>query len=434
MDTVQTSVTSEKIYPYIIVLVYGLLEFRYITSTSPLQRQILLSRSLVVGTRNRSTMAEGGDNKACDEFHTGDDDYSSSLFQCCVCLDLLYKPIVLSCGHISCFWCVHSAMQIVQESHCAVCRQAYSHFPSICQLLHLLLLKLEPVAYKRREREVLEDEKNRHIESPQFIDQVPLPNSAAKNSSSTTDSSAGTSTNKPEATENGSAHGVPKKISVEDVLCCLCNELLYLPSVLNCGHVYCEACLSSMARERVECKVCGAPHPGQFPNVCLDLDHFLEENFPDEYASRRQSAMVKKSQHQHGNASSSSAQGSGKSKKKADSNLFLGEERYDIHVGVGCDCCGLYPIKGKRYKCKDCTERIGYDLCESCYNTNSKLPGRFNQQHTSDHRFELDNTTLLSRILLQTAVAENHEEEFNEEEFADQDDGNEGHFDQFEDI
>ncbi|KAJ1694016.1 hypothetical protein LUZ63_010714 [Rhynchospora breviuscula] len=380
-------------------------------------------------------MAEAGGDKACDELHTGEDDYSSSLFQCCVCLDLLYKPIVLSCGHTSCFWCVHNAMQIVQESHCAVCRQSYSHFPSICQLLHLLLLKLEPVAYKRREREVLEDEKIRRVESPQFVDQVTLPNSATKNLSSTSNSSGSTGTNQRESTENGSAHGLPKKITVEDALCCLCNELLYLPSVLNCGHVYCESCLASMAGERVECKVCGAPHPGQFPNVCLDLDHFLEENFPEEYAARRQSALVKKSQHQHGNTSSSSAaQANGKSKKKADASLLLGEERYDIHVGVGCDCCGLYPIKGKRYKCKDCKEHIGFDLCESCYNTNSKLPGRFNQQHTSDHRFELDDSTLLSRILVQTAVAENHEEEFNEEEFADQDDGNEGHFDQFEDI
>jgi hypothetical protein len=53
------------------------------------------------------------------------------------------------------------------------------------------------------------------------------------------------------------------------------------------------------------CKVCGAPHPGQFPNVCLDLDHFLEESFPEEYSSRRQTALVNKSHHQHGDTSSS---------------------------------------------------------------------------------------------------------------------------------
>lgn len=95
--------------------------------------------------------------------------------------DLLYKPIVLgkdvlldftfsndittisfnllllfaACGHISCFWCVHKAMHGLRASHCPLCRQPYIHFPGICQLLHHLLLKMEPVAYKRRESEVL---------------------------------------------------------------------------------------------------------------------------------------------------------------------------------------------------------------------------------------------------------------------------------------
>ena len=31
---------------------------------------------------------------------------------------------------------------------------------------------------------------------------------------------------------------------------------------------------------------------------------------------------------------------------------------------------------------------MGYDLCKDCYETPSKVPGRFNQQHTPDHRFE----------------------------------------------
>lgn len=47
----------------------------------------------------------------------------------------------------------------------------------------------------------------------------------------------------------------------------------------------------------------------------------------------------------------------------------------------------MCPITGNRYKCQDCKEEIGFDLCEGCYNSSSKLPGRFNQQHTSDHKF-----------------------------------------------
>jgi hypothetical protein len=63
------------------------------------------------------------------------------------------------------------------------------------------------------------------------------------------------------------------------------------------------------------------------------------------------------------------------------------------------DALQAYPIRGERYKCKDCTEIIGFDLCGDCYKTKSKLPGRFNQQHTSDHKMELDNTSLYGALL-----------------------------------
>jgi hypothetical protein len=63
--------------------------------------------------------------------------------------------VAAACGHMSCFWCVHKAMDYHRQSYCAICRQPYIHFPSICQLLHHLLLKLEPVEYKKREKEVL---------------------------------------------------------------------------------------------------------------------------------------------------------------------------------------------------------------------------------------------------------------------------------------
>lgn len=49
----------------------------------------------------------------------------------------------------------------------------------------------------------------------------------------------------------------------------------------------------------------------------------------------------------------------------------------------------MCPIVGYRYKCKDCSEKIGFDLCGDCYNSRPKLSGRFNQRHTPEHRFEL---------------------------------------------
>lgn len=97
-----------------------------------------------------------------------------------LCRDLLYKPIVLckaalfsrntyeyvisdspffslfaACGHICCFWCVYNSMNCLRESQCPVCRNQYYHFPTVCQLLHFLLLKIYTAAYKRRENQTL---------------------------------------------------------------------------------------------------------------------------------------------------------------------------------------------------------------------------------------------------------------------------------------
>ncbi|KAF9623897.1 hypothetical protein IFM89_006243 [Coptis chinensis] len=69
----------------------------------------------------------------------------------------------------------------------------------------------------------------------------------------------------------------------------------------------------------------------------------------------------------------------------------------------------MFPIVGERYKCNDCEEAIGFDLCGECYNTSSKLPGRFNQQHTLEHKFELVNYDLI-RNIMRRLVSEHFED------------------------
>lgn len=66
----------------------------------------------------------------------------------------------------------------------------------------------------------------------------------------------------------------------------------------------------------------------------------------------------------------------------------------------------MYPIIGDRYRCKDCVEIIGFDLCGDCYNTRSKLPGRFNQQHTPEHEFELVSSNISHNILLRLVTGQ----------------------------
>jgi Zinc finger, ZZ type len=53
------------------------------------------------------------------------------------------------------------------------------------------------------------------------------------------------------------------------------------------------------------------------------------------------------------------------------------------HHHVGCDACGMFPIVGRRYKCNDCPDYLGYDLCGGCFDQGLHIFGRFNQRHTS---------------------------------------------------
>lgn len=301
-------------------------------------------------------------------------------------------------------------MHDLRASHCALCRQPYIYFPSICQQLHYLLLKMEPVAYRRRDHEVLEEEKHRDVFSPQFGDTKISDNKPGGpeeiERSSTEETGRSQDVKESCLLENGVGYAKGKQVSVDDLLCALCKEFLFLPAVLNCGHVFCDSCMSGLATKPLNCPVCESLHPGEFPNVCLDLDHFLQEQFPKEYLMRKERATRQRAECQCGESSSSAL----REKKKGelpypkDDNLFLEEDLRNVHVGVGCDSCGMYPLVGKRYKCKDCKEVIGFDLCETCYNSSSKLPGRFNQQHTPDHEFEIDDSNMLCKILFRSLM------------------------------
>ncbi|ERN18909.1 E3 ubiquitin-protein ligase PRT1 [Amborella trichopoda] len=318
----------------------------------------------------------------------GGADEVPKLFQCFVCLELVFKPVVLACGHLSCFWCSHRIMNSLGESHCAICRRSYIHFPNVCEVLHFLVMKIFCVAYKARAKQVLEEEKKRDVFSPQFDDNLTI--ESAQNDS---------------IEEKSLNSWTCKEVSTKDALCLMCKELLYRPVVLNCGHVYCEFCAIGLLDKNLKCRKCLCLHPGGFPKVCLELEHFLKEAFSEQYAHRRNAAILKLVfQHQYDRLLRHKHEDTSTSKKEDDEMPKNTSGPHAFHFGVGCDSCGMYPIIGERYRCKDCHEIIGFDLCGSCYNTNSKLPGRFNQQHRPEHLFELTPPRRLNGAYLQSLM------------------------------
>ncbi|KAJ1409590.1 Zinc finger, ZZ-type [Sesbania bispinosa] len=299
-------------------------------------------------------------------------------FVCCVCLDLLYKPIVL-CKAAS------------------ISKNTYTNFEEE-EKTGLFSPQFDAYMYGSQ---VIFDHSG---SSPSCTITNPVSNSCSVESFECTEQSGSathigdegtincehTSDRIPEVIGTPSVegktliqneHNQQPKLLVTDLMCTMCKQLLFHPVVLNCGHVYCESCIIDLPDEMLRCQVCQSPHPTGFPKVCLALDHFLEEQFPQEYARRRDSIQLSQI----------------KVKPEATSSGSLGETiawwsdpGLAIHVGVGCDFCGMYPITGDRYRCVECKEKIGFDLCSDCYKTRSKLPGRFNQQHTPEHKFRLE--------------------------------------------
>lgn len=378
-------------------------------------------------TKSDPSVSSLEDDCLLSNLSDGNNDQFPECFQCCICLEFLYKPVVLACGHISCFWCVHKAMSAWHQSHCPICRHPFFHFPSICQLLHFLLIKLDPVAYKRREKQVLEEEQKQDCFSPQFdflstemisSHSDPLSSEKINRDDVTTviencvplefEGNCNIAEEENKLPEDGGANRIYKQMSVNDVLCVACKQLLVRPLVLNCGHVYCKSCLHTPPKnESLRCQLCQSLHPGGFPRVCLKLDHFLVEQFPKEYTHRKATLQNKEVDCQQG-LSTCAVQSENHHSKSVwpikNDNSWWHEHGSKIHYAVGCDSCGMYPIIGKRYKCLDCKEAIGFDLCEDCYNTRSKLPGRFNQQHTSEHRFECVQLNIPSSLVLRVMM------------------------------
>ncbi|KAG5531290.1 hypothetical protein RHGRI_026041 [Rhododendron griersonianum] len=341
-------------------------------------------------------------------------------FQCCVCWDILFKPVVLVCGHISCFWCVYKMMnQQVSVSHCPVCRHPYNHFPSICQLLHFVLLKLYPQAYKRREQQVLEEEKRKELFSPQLDNCFRSePSKGLRICSHLPPHSTTCSCNKPniEGTEkvppqqDSMLGGILSRqknslqLLITDFHCAACKELLYRPVVLNCGHVYCEVCIISPTDRVPRCQVCQSAHPNGCPKVCLLLKNFLEEQFSEQYALRKENVQ-EHADSQNRSPSACSIQSLNNAPMLPSISTYpyqswLSGRGPKVHNRAGCDYCGISVAFWFDFGCRDLLVVTDCETLPTAANAYSRLSRSFLGQFSNVPRSVapiLESSTLVSR-------------------------------------
>jgi len=279
---------------------------------------------------------------------------SKEEFTCAVCLELLYNPCTPKCGHVLCYWCLHKSMNPWGESLCCICRTPFEHQPHPTEGLAAFIRNRFPSEYAERER----DTKNEMSEECVVI--------------------------------------VPHRESGKEFNCELCGSWLWKPRVLNCGHMFCDYCAHSMQ----ECCACGERVVAK-PSTCHFVESLMSRFHADEYPARQSVAArvwEKIAREEQQAAASVDEQGQGshvaeplggggqeetvKSDTPQDGNAEL-----MVHPSVGCDWCGMYPIRGKRFQCQDCPSQYGFDLCEECHSRPfQEIQGRFNQHHTADHR------------------------------------------------
>mmetsp|Transcript_30030 Transcript_30030/g.52006 ORF Transcript_30030/g.52006 Transcript_30030/m.52006 type:complete len:421 (+) Transcript_30030:172-1434(+) len=370
-----------------------------------------------------------------------------STFNCSICMELMYKPCVNTCGHSFCFWCMHHAMDVLKTSHaCPLCRAPFRHFPAVCVPLHSYLARTFPEEMKVKEEETKKLEKEEYCtESPAVA--VVQPN------------------------DDGS-------FDIQEAFKCVeCHGLAVPPTVLTCGHVVCCGSANQKMRQRKKCPVDGcvgkimAAEGVGGDSVCalvdkILCDHLSEREYHEAAAASAQlcsgllhsedvtpvAATSVAADADNGETSTTSfrpnenviltglasARGSCLNGRLSVVNSFCATtDRYTIkvdhalndmpkqfqvkpknllkcvHFGVGCDGCGIYPITGRRYKCQDCSEEIGFDLCGECYDDgvhkrasvgddgNVVAAGRFNQQHHPDHSMEAAMELDRSSVMLQ---------------------------------
>jgi hypothetical protein len=384
------------------------------------------------------------------------------------------KPVIPVCGHPSCFWCVHRAMDSFGVSACPTCRHSFEHLPDVCVPLHRFLARAFPKQYARRLRETHEEEESNETFSPDPGLAMELrsmrvgvdddentddENTEERHTSTdeNTEQDIRTDENTEEqhvsyatfrALERVTPVALPNDQSLKHLFQCgfhgpsasTENEqeqeqeqeahTLQRPVVLTCGHAVCEACAAARLdfggakqkglgiiesdRHRAHCPKCDARVVGtSAPAVCLPL-HNVTHLFVDEddvltradatrsaAASARATARsreIHRSRQETGDATcvgdedkdagdggDKNASRDGQHDDDDDREEEHGSEELHgsladtflqvtgntdpaafCHYGVGCDSCGVYPIRGRRWRCADCPEAIGFDLCGMC--------------------------------------------------------------------
>ena len=309
-------------------------------------------------------------------------------FCCPICLDLLYKPCAPTaehCSHVFCFWCLHAAMSPIADSRCPLDRGRFSHQPAVAVALHRAIARLFPVEYRRRARETREEEEASRTRSQAVEEEEEEEVEEGGEGEGETGERR-----RPPSSSSTSLPSTPRThtpLSPLDFACSRpgCGGLLLDPVVLNCGHAVCSSCVPGGRA----CAACGGAGRvgGSAPRACALLAGLIEALFPAQVVARRgdeakaaaaAAAATEEEERRRERAPPPPASDplpapsqpqQQQQQQQTPPPLPRRASSLDTHFGIGCDACGAYPIRGRRFRCLDCAEStaVGFDLCGDCF-------------------------------------------------------------------
>ena len=149
-------------------------------------------------------------------------------------------------------------------------------------------------------------------------------------------------------------------MNAQDYECVLCHELLFQPSVLSCGHSFCQGCVIQMIKTKRanfnQCPICRRPQRFTGPQdvvVCKTFDELLTAAFPDLTAER---AALMSTELERQGTSGTSAGADGQTqlplflldpmlpKQRIDLHIF--EPRYCRMIGEALEGSGRFGMCG----------------------------------------------------------------------------------------
>jgi len=296
-------------------------------------------------------------------------------------------------------------MNPYEPSSCPLCRARFAHLPRVCGRLHALLAAAFPQQYAQRARETRELETAKGIESEAVVVDDRLTQSAASLVLGSRQQQQPQQPQQQQQQAVGMEAGPHEDAAAEETApaifaCDACSKLLLEPSVLPCAHVVCRGCIPARAAQQQWCcPVCnmGVTSP---PGTCMQLEKLLRSRLPQQMAARTAEQQRSSSgggsaeqaavgqglppsapEHEQQQredqtaaaAAAAAAEPSSTSRSRPPPEvaallnsgrplheLWPGLQRALLQVAnqefvwhaVGCDGCGVYPIKGARYQCK----------------------------------------------------------------------------------